>query len=65
VTPKVLTPTATELKRRRRAVLSDLRRDEAELRVRAARHELSPKEYYALEELDEIDYLLGTDQPTE
>ena len=64
MTPKVLTTTTTELKRRRRALLNELRLDEAELRARRARHELSPTEYYAVEELDEIDYLLGADEPT-
>ena len=57
----VLTPTTKQLRARRAKLLADLGLSEEDLRERAKRHELTRAEYYALESLDEIDYLLGAE----
>jgi hypothetical protein len=59
----VLRPTVKQLRDRRAKLLDGIRLSEDELRERAERHELTTEEYYALESLDEIDYLLGSDSP--
>jgi hypothetical protein len=57
----VLTPTRADLTAEREHILARSVFDEHQLRVRAAYHQLSVEEYVILRELDEIDYLLGTD----
>jgi len=59
----VLRPTVKQLRDRRAKLLNGVRLSEEGLRERAERHELTTEEYYALESLDEIDYLLGSDSP--
>jgi hypothetical protein len=59
----VLRPTVKQLRDRRAKVLDSIRLSEEDLRERATRHELTTDEYYALESLEEIDYLLGSDSP--
>jgi hypothetical protein len=59
----VKTRTAKQLLDQRAKLLKDIRLSEEELRERAERHELTTQEYYALESLEEIDYLLGSDSP--
>jgi hypothetical protein len=59
----VLRPTVKQLRDRRAKLLDGVRLSEEELRERAERHELTTEEYYALESLEEIDYLLGSDSP--
>jgi hypothetical protein len=55
--------TAKQLLDQRAKLLKGIRLSEEELRERAERHELSAEEYYVLESLEEIDYLLGSDSP--
>jgi hypothetical protein len=59
----VLKPTVKQLRDRRAKLLDSIRLSEEDLRERARRHELTSEEYYALETLEEIDYLLGSDSP--
>jgi hypothetical protein len=59
----VKTRTVKQLLDQRAKLLRDIRLSEEELRERAERHELTTQEYYALESLEEIDYLLGSDSP--
>jgi hypothetical protein len=59
----VLKPTVKQLRDRRAKLLDSIRLSEEDLRERGRRHELTSEEYYALETLEEIDYLLGSDSP--
>lgn len=59
MSPVTVTESRDELKGRREGILSGLGRTLEELRAIAATSRLTGEEFEALEELDEIDFLLG------
>lgn len=60
-TPTVEIMDVERAKARRADVLASVGGDEEALRVRAASYGLTARELAALEELDELDFLLGRD----
>lgn len=49
----------TDMQRRRADALAEVRLTEDELREKALRYDLSPKELAALQEIEDLDYLLA------
>lgn len=60
-TPTVEVMDVDQARARREAVLAAVGGDEEALRARAATYALNARELAALEELDELDFLLGRD----
>ncbi len=62
MTVEVISYTRDQLVERRRAILATISGgDEAELRRRAEDHSITPEERDTLNELEEVDFLLGDD----
>lgn len=57
----VLEPTVADLRAERAELVADIPAGEQDLRARAADYRLSVDEARILRRLDEIDYLLGSD----
>lgn len=57
--PGLLTPTTSDLQRKREQLLAGIKMPEEELRRRAETYQLTADEIDVLREIDEIDFLLG------